>query len=405
MTTAVEPAADTATTPGAHPIGTALAPYDARYDADAGAVAVPTPIPGLVLTFTRDQEALTAEQMHMLHPIGIEPDWDPAQVAVFLLTCRAQGLDPWRKQAYLLLIDRKYVRHTSIGGLLSKAQATGKYRGTVGPQWCGPDGIWRDVWLDGTTPPAASRVGVLHADYDTPVWGVATYEEYAPMIDEWIDDPNGGTGYNGRPKRVKTGRQRPMANWKPARQGGKPGVMLEKCAKARALRDAFPDECGGFYVPEETEVSRVADVAAKEDAAAAPSPAEVAAERRRAAFDAAMDTAGEAGPFPVFAGLGLSDAAARELLLAELDEQAAVMGKTRGDIVARWSASRGGMRIEDAGVRDVVQVVRAWRPYVLRRLRADGRDAEADRYQAAPDVAPVDELFGRNPSTITVDAA
>lgn len=377
----------------------------ARYDTEAGGLIVPTPIPGLVLTFTRDQEALTPEQMHMLAPIGIEPDWDPAQVAVFLLTCQAQGLDPWRKQAYLLMIDKKYVRHTSIGGLLSKAEDTGLYRGTVGPQWCGPDGVWRDVWLDGKNPPAAARVGILRADFDTPVWGVATYDEYAPIIDEWIDDPSGARNGN-RARRVKTGRRRPTKNWGPACEGGKPGVMLEKCAKARGLRDTFPDQCGGFYVPEETEVNRAAERAAAQEArtAAGPTAAEVAGERRRAAFDQAMTTASSAGAFPMFAGLGISDDQARVLLVAELDEQAAIMGRTRGQLVHRWSTSRGGMTIESAGLSDLLSLVRAWREYVLRKLRADGRTVEADRYQGAPDVGTVDVLFGRPATTITVDA-
>ncbi len=230
---AIDPPTDT------RPPGTDLA--QAHYDTEAGGLVIPTHIPGLTLTFTQDQEVLTAEQMHLLAPLGIEADWPPAQVGVFLLTCRVQGLDPWRKQAYLLKIDGKYVNHTSIGGLLGKAEETGLYRGTVGPQWCGPDGIWRDVWLDGVTVPAAARVGILREDFDAPVWGVATYEEYALITDEWIDDPDGGWK-DGRRKRIKTGRRVPKSNWRTARNGGKPAVMLEKCAKARALRDAFPQQ-------------------------------------------------------------------------------------------------------------------------------------------------------------------
>lgn len=360
----------------------------ARYDPDHGAMVVPTNIPGLTLAFTAGQETLTAEQMHMLAPLGIKADWNPAQVAVFLLQCNHRGFDPWAKQAYLLEIDKKLVYHIGIGGLLGKAEETGLYRGTVGPQWCGPDGQWRDVWLDGTAPPAAARVGIQRAGFDHPVWGVATYEEYAPLVEEWAYD-------EAQKRRVPTGRKRPMANWRPARAGGKPAVMLAKVAKAAGLRDAFPDRCSGFYLAEETEKTRT------EEHARQPQPTDDdASTRRRAAFDAAMAEAGQAGPFPVFAGMGLDDGKAHGLLLAELDEQAAILGKTRGEVTVRWVASRGGTPVERWDVRTLGKAVRSLRPYVLTALREAGDDAQADRYMTAPDIGTVEELFGRPATTI-----
>lgn len=361
----------------------------ARYDADASTLRVPTNIPGLVLSFTKGQGVLDAQQMHMLAPLGIEAGWDPAQVAVFLLQCQVRGMDPWRKHAYLLRIDGRYVYHAGIGGLLAKAESTGQFRGLTQPQWCGPDGQWRDVWLDKTTAPSAARIGVLRDGFDAPVWGVATYEEYAPLVNETAWDAQRG-------KKVSTGRRRPAANWRTAVDGGKPGVMLLKCAKAAALRDAFPDDCGGFYVSEETEKMR----AEARERSGGVERDDTATERRQAAYAQAMDEAATE-PAPEFAGHGVTDDEARQLLLAELDEQAAVLGRTRHEVVANWVAARGGVGPDQWPLQWLASAVRALRRYVLAELRERGETAEADHYQAAPDVGTVEQLFGRGPVVLT----
>lgn len=393
MTTVDDPAiADTVAAVG----GRDLAHYD------DGTLRVPTSIPGLVLTFTRNQVKLTDEQMHLLTPLGIEADWDVGQVAVFLLTCHQRGLDPWRKQAYLLLIDSKLVYHIGIDGHRARAEATGQYRGKLGPLFCGPDGVWHDKWLDRNNPPAAAKVAILRQGFE-PVWAVAMYDEYAPIVNETVWADTGEVWQDtGRPKRkkVSTGKRRPAANWRAARDGGKPAVMLEKVAKAAAFRDAFPEQCGGFYDPAETEKSRYeASVAAEADPAA---PGEDAgAQRRHAAYEAAMTEAAKGGEFPAFAGLGVSDEGARPLLLAELDEQAAILDKTRTEVTAKWSKARGGADFATwPVVHDMASLVRALRPYVLEALREQGKTAEADHYEQSPDLGTVEELFGRSSSTI-----
>ncbi len=362
-----------------------------------GTLVLPTHIPGLMLEFPPNQDSLSREQMRILAPLRIEPSWDVGQVQMFLLNCVQRGFDPWSREAYLLLIDGQYVWHVGIDGLRNKAESTGQYRGLVGPQWCGPDGMWRDVWTDPVTPPAAARVGVQRAGFDGPVWGVAQYEEYAVIIDdyEWQDHPT--EMKDGRPKRVKvpTGKRRPTRTWAPGRQGGRASSQLAKCAKAAGFRDAFPRQCAGFYVAEETERMRYA---ASEKLLDDQSEDEATA-RRRAAFDTAMEQAAQAGPVPVFVGLGLADDRARELLLAELDEQAAILGKTRREVTVNWVASEGAPP-EEWGLRTLLRAVRVLRKYVLAKLREDGDDVTADRYMQAPDIGTVEELFGRMSSTI-----
>lgn len=140
--------------------------------------------------------------------------------AQFSLFCQVIGrtqLDPFTKQIYAIVRGGDMTIQTGIDGYRLQAQRTGQYAGQIGPQWCGKDGQWVDVWTDDTLPVAA-RVGVVRSNFADPVWGVALMREY---------------GANG-PK------------WK-----SMPVHMLAKCAEALALRKAFPAELSGIYTDDE----------------------------------------------------------------------------------------------------------------------------------------------------------
>lgn len=364
--------------------------------ADNDEVIIPTPVAGLALRFTKGQSTLTPENMRLLAPLRIEADYDPAQVMVWLLDARARGFNPWARETFLYKIGGQYVRHVGIEGLRKKAELTGQYRGQTAPEFAGPDGKWTDLWLHERAPLAA-RVGIYRAGFAAPVYRPIFWAEYCPMIEEerWV-------GHGRDRRKERTGQWVPAANWRPASRGGKPLVMLAKCAEAAAFRAAFPNEFQGYYVPEETQKMTLD---AQREAAM-----DAATERRHAAYRKAQQQDGPAPAPAAGAGAGAgkvvdstavehsrpqTPAEHRDLAMAELIMQATIFDRDMAWMTRRWSAARGGRTFDTASPAEVVEHALRFRSYAIEALRGQNRHAEADAYERAGDViTTVAELLG-----------
>ena len=156
------------------------------------------------------------------------------ELQLFIEQCRRTGLDPVLRQIYFIKNKKtgKVQIQTSIDGFRLVAERSGNYEGQTAPQWCGEDGVWRDVWLS-KTPPSACKVGIYKRGFREPLFAVALFDEYAQR--HKYDDSFG---------KHKAGDLSGM--W-----ATMPSLMLSKVCESLAIRKAFPNDLSGLYTREE----------------------------------------------------------------------------------------------------------------------------------------------------------
>ncbi len=147
------------------------------------------------------------------------------EVALFLNQCAMFGLNPFKREIYLIKYKSTEPATFVVGyeTYLKRAERTEKWSGMESGTTDGPDGK-----------PVSAWVKVYRKDWERPLYHEVFLEEYIQMKDEWVEGQ-------------RTGRKVPTRFW-----ADKPRTMLKKVAIAQAFRMAFPDEMAGMpYISEE----------------------------------------------------------------------------------------------------------------------------------------------------------
>lgn len=173
---------------------------------------------------------------------------------LFCRACERSGLDPFGRHVYPVKREQfnpetrrkesTFAAEATIDGLRLSAERTAKYRGQIGPFWCGPDGQFLEIWTS-PEPPTACKVGILREDFQEPVWGKALYQEFVQTY------PDG----------------EPTPFWLKMAAN-----QLAKCAEALGFRKAFPREFSGLYTHDEMGQSEVIEMPKRETDQSIPVP-------------------------------------------------------------------------------------------------------------------------------------
>lgn len=189
---------------------------------------------------------LNKEQIELLKRTMLKAFNADDQEVFVQIVLRAR-LDPWSRQIYATKRTTKQrkadgqpgwdyiptmIPVTSIQGLTAIADRTGNYEGCE-IRWCAKDGKWREEWLEENENPAAAKCTVYRKGRSHPEVGIARWMSFA-----------------GQRRNEDTKEWEYTDFWYKY-----PDYMLGKCAKALALRGAFPDQLSYIYIAEELEGS------------------------------------------------------------------------------------------------------------------------------------------------------
>lgn len=158
-------------------------------------------------------------------------------IAKFMHICEKTGLDPLARQIYCIgrfgADGLEWSVQTAIDGFRVIAERSKQYAGQDEAEWLTEKGEWVPAFVKALhgEHPLAARVKVYRHDWDRPMVGIATWDEYAQ------------TKRNGEL----------TAMWKDRGPG-----QLAKCAEALALRKAFPQDLSGIYTDDEMDAQTFA---------------------------------------------------------------------------------------------------------------------------------------------------
>lgn len=189
----------------------------------AAAMRAITPAQSTAISFVDDHGdaiTITSEDVRM----HICPQANAKEVAYFMELCRAQRLNPFLNEAYLVKFQGKpaqiMVAHKA---LVKRAEQHPEY-----------DGMEHGV--------VVMRDGQVHQEQR----GAYYPEAGEVLLGGWAKVYRKDRRMPIYAERSFKSMNKGQANWK-----SMPDVMIDKCAQAAALREAFPDELRSMYVREE----------------------------------------------------------------------------------------------------------------------------------------------------------
>lgn len=207
-------------------------------------------------TMRPEQNRWDEHQVAILRQLGVE-DATQGDLDLFFHVCRMTGLDPFRRQIYMIgrntkvteWVDddratngrrkvekwvTKYTIQTGIDGFRRNGREAAKRYGDTltfdGPYWCGEDGEWREVW-PAKQPPVAAKYTVFRNG--EPFSAVVHYDEFVQT----------NPVYEGSGDRRKKVGDEPNSMW-----AKMPRNQTAKCAEAMSYRRAYPDDFGGLIL-------------------------------------------------------------------------------------------------------------------------------------------------------------
>lgn len=156
------------------------------------------------------------------------PQATAAEAYVFNAWCAHNGLDPWKREAYLVKYGNSPAQMlTAKDAFTKRAESNPRYQG----QRAGVVVINLNGELE-------NRLGELVLDGEKLVGGWADV-----FVKDYVHPVSAVISFN---ERCQTKDGKPQAKWATS-----PGLMIRKCALVAALREAFPSDVGGMYVPDE----------------------------------------------------------------------------------------------------------------------------------------------------------
>ena len=187
----------------------------------------------------------------------------PDEFNLFMEVAARTGLDPFRKQVFPLIFNARNAdkRRMSIvvGRDGARVLATRSRLPDGSPSYR-PSDQEPEITYDETLKGPCNPLGIVKAVVRVyqrdvsgewhPVVGVAYWDEYAPVAEEWKEDETG--------KRRPTGKKALDTSGQWPRQ---PRNMITKCAEMAALRSGWPETWSGIYAEEELDRARAIDMA------------------------------------------------------------------------------------------------------------------------------------------------